>query len=36
MQAFQGIRVLDFIHVFAGHFATYQLAVMGAPGQIEH
>ena len=30
MQAFSNIRVLDFTHVYAGPFATFQLAVMGA------
>ncbi len=30
MQPFSNIRALDFTHVYAGPFATYQLAVMGA------
>ncbi len=30
MQAFEGIRILDFTHVFAGPFATSQLGLMGA------
>lgn len=30
MQAFEGLRVLDVTHIFAGPFSTYQLAVMGA------
>ncbi|MGB1012293.1 MAG: CoA transferase, partial [Thiolinea sp.] len=30
MRPFQNIRVLDFTHVFAGPFATFQLGVLGA------
>lgn len=30
MQAFERVRILDFTHVYAGPFTTYQFAVMGA------
>ncbi|MEM7562883.1 MAG: CaiB/BaiF CoA-transferase family protein [Pseudomonadota bacterium] len=30
MQPFKGIRVIDFTHVYAGPFATFQLGILGA------
>jgi crotonobetainyl-CoA:carnitine CoA-transferase CaiB-like acyl-CoA transferase len=29
-QPFKGLRVLDFTHIYAGPFATYQLGILGA------